>query len=203
MNAIATSTSTLRIIALVTFGCLTTGCTADVVGTGDVRRTEPGTNGGNTGASSGSGFGTADGTGSASDVPAEVEALFAPPEDDTVTPDSIFGVWASSASGSTEARLKLTKNSVTLARKCTYDNRIAYVTAKIRLNTGSITILEGKSAQLTGTCSSQLRVDVEEWRMCSSDSYDNYSCLRVDGTRLDGFVMPGDYSSSTWIKLSD
>jgi hypothetical protein len=200
VNANATSISKLGIFALATFACLTVGCAADVVGTGDVRRVDPArTNGGGDDESSGSGAGSADGTGTSggSGVPAEVEALFAPPEDDTVTPDSIFGVWAS-VSTITEDRLKITQNSVTLARRCTTDGRIAHVAAKIRANAGTITVLESKSANLTGACNSHLRLEVEEWQLCAS-----YGCIWVEGTKMTGLVLPGTYSETSWIKLSD
>ena len=200
MNESATSTSKLKVFALAAFACVTAGCAADIVGTGDGRRADPpNTNVGRTG--EGSGTGSADGTGTSvgtgSGVPAEIEALFEPPEDDTVTPDSIFGVWAS-VSTSTEDRLKFTQNSVTLARRCTTDGRIAHVTAKIRANAGTITVLESKSALLTGTCSSNLRLDVEEWRLCAS-----YACIWVEGTKMTGLTLPGEYSEASWIKLSD
>ena len=193
-----------------TFACLTAGCAADIVGTGDARRIDPPSSGEGGGVSSGSGSGSATEPGepgTASGAPAEIEALFAPPEDETVTPDSLFGVWASS-SGGVEDRLEVTKNSLTLAKKCTPDGRIAYVTAKIRINQGSITVLESKSAQLPylpsstkGTCSFSIQLEVEEYEECP-DAY-AYDCFRVEGTKLTGLDLPSAYSTDAWIKLSD
>ncbi len=172
------------------------------MGTGDARRLDPSpTNGTGGDGSAGGRTGSADATGTSngSGVPADIEALFAPPEDDTVTADSIFGVWASVSTGfSTEDRLQITQSSFTLARRCTTDGRIAHVTAKIRVNAGTITVLESKSANLTGACPSHLRLEVEEWMLCAS----SYGCIWVDGTKMTGLVLPGAYETS-WIKLSD
>ena len=209
MNAIATTTSKLRLLSIVTctvLAGLMAGCAADVVGTGDVRRIDS-PNGPGPGDTGGSGTGE---LGGGPEVPAEIEALFAAPEDDTVTPDSILGVWASTGSSYANDRLAITKNSLTLARRCDADGRIAYVTVKIRTSSTRITVLESKSATLGSTpsspygstCTFSVRLDTAEWRLCDSSGYD-YDCLDVDGTKMTGVPLSGVSSLDEWVKLSD
>ena len=207
MNAIATTTTRLFSLATCTlFAGILTGCTADVVGTGDVRQLDSPTGPG-TGETAGSGTGE---LGAKGEVPAEVEALFAAPEDDTVTPDSIVGVWASTSSSYGDQRLAITKSSLTLARRCDADGRIAYVTVKIRTSSTRITLLESKSATLGATpsspygstCSFSVRLDIAEWRLCDASGYD-YDCIEVEGTKMTGVPLSGVYALDEWVKLSD
>lgn len=213
MNVIATTPSKLGLLSILTLACLTAACTSNVLGTGDGRQIDP-SRGANGGDPSGSGSGSDDGSngpsGTASGAPADIEALFAPPETETVTPGSVFGLWASSDPG-TEDRLRMTKSDVTVARKCSIDGRIAYVTAKVRVNGERITVLESKSTSLppvpnaaTGTCGFTVKLDVEEWRICDPSNDYDYDCIRIEGTKLTGLVLPARYSSTDeWIKLSD
>jgi len=205
VNAIATRT--FRRFSLVSCTLVTsvlTGCAADVVGTGDARRLDPPTE---SDESAGNGPGGRTG---APEVPAEIEALFEAPDDDTVTPDSILGVWASTGSSYANDRLAITKNSLTLARRCDADGRIAYVTVKIRTSSTRITVLESKSATLGSTpsspygstCTFSVRLDTAEWRLCDSSGYD-YDCLDVDGTKMTGVPLSGVSSLDEWVKLSD
>ena len=212
VNVITTTTSKLGTFCLVTFAALTAACSSDVLGTGDPGGVDQGSNpgGANAGDVSGTGAGSAeDTTGSGAGTPAEVAALFAPPESDSVTPGSIFGIWATANGASSEDRLQITKSTLTLARKCALDGRIAYVRAKIRVSDTSITVLESKSTRMappnpsTGSCIFELRLDVEELRRCDpNDPYASYDCFDVEGTTLTGLALPLA-PSAEWIKLSD
>lgn len=190
VNALA-SKSNLALVAVLGLTLLAPGCSSEVIGEGDDGApSEPSTPAG-------------EGNGTSSGVPAEIEALFAPPADDTVTAGKLAGVWGSDGSG-TQSRLAITKNSVTVAKRCSSDGRMTHVTAQVRTNDTTITILESKSAQPDqySPCYLTLTLDVSEWRACDDSGYDN-DCFKVEGTKLTGLQTSFSTAYTTWIKLSD
>jgi hypothetical protein len=176
------------------FVCLAVaGCSSEVVGTGG--SSSSGGRGGNQDPLGTSGTAEAE-------VPEEVKALFAAPESSSVTPNSIFGVWANDEGTGYQVRLTLTTSEITVAQRCSYDGRIAWVTSKIRANESNITVLETKSMRLEGSCNTNLEVEVAEWRVCDSTGYD-YDCFKVEGTALTGLTSSFSTQYTRWVKLSD
>jgi predicted small secreted protein len=190
--------SSLR-MALVALGCLlVSGCSSTVVGTGGDSSSGRIPTTGNEGPSGDT----------ATEIPEEIAALFAAPDSTSVTPNSIFGVWANDASSGYETRFALTKTEMTVAKRCSSDGRIAYVTSKVRATESNITVLESNSTQLTPTssyssCSFTLELEVAEWRGCDDTGYD-YNCFKVQGTTLTG-IDASSFSTPlmTWVKLWD
>jgi len=194
VNTLASSSSSkwnLALVAVLGLALLAPGCSSQVIGEGDDGApSEPSTPAG-------------EGNGTSSGVPAEIEALFAPPADDTVTAGKLTGVWASDGSG-TQTRLAIAKNSVTVAKRCSSDGRITHVTAQVRADDTTITVLESKSAapDRYTPCPLTLTLDVAEWRACDDTGYDN-DCFKIEGTKLTGLQTSFSPFYTTWIKLSD
>lgn len=141
--------------------------------------------------------------------PMDVAALFAPPTSDVVTPGSIFGVWASSLGTTSEFRMKVTPESVTLAARCKADGVIAYVTARARASEARITVLESKTERLNRettpktSCSFVLSLEVGEWVTCNGDAAD--ACWLIEANKLRGLetVFWRNGTPDTWLKLAD
>lgn len=191
------------------------GCNADVIGTGHdgVPIQNPTTSSGGQGSSNTDPSGTATGSQDppqvgASGAPLDIEALFAPPTSNQLTPGSIFGVWAGSeGDGGNEGRLRVRGDDLTLAKRCKSDGKIAFVYVKVRASEDKITILESKTARLSYTqsgCSFSVELDVGEWVSCRTGA--DYDCYQVDGTKLQGLqskLIQSGVSVGTWLKLSD
>lgn len=210
----ASSSSSLAIgLAFIVASIGAAGCNADVIGTGhDGVPIQNPTSGGQ-GSSNTDPSGTATGSQDppavgASGAPLDIEALFAPPTSDQLTPGSIFGVWAGSeGDGGNEGRLRVRGEDLTLAKRCKSDGKIAFVYVKVRATEDKITILESKTARLSYTqsgCSFSVELDVGEWVSCRASA--DYDCYQVEGTKLQGLqskLIQSGISVGTWLKLSD
>jgi hypothetical protein len=108
------------------------GCASVVEGTGDV----PG-NGG---------------SGNPSTTPPSQNAapeetlddLFGAPKTGTLTPDSLYGVWAGTANGA-DVRVKLTPTSITVAKRCFEDVPASGGRVAARVGTELIQVIESKT----------------------------------------------------------
>ncbi len=190
VSSASSSKSNLALVAVLGLALLAPGCSSQVLGEG-------------AGPPNGPSAPEGEGNGTSSGVPAEVEALFAPPADDTVTAGKLTGVWANDESG-TQTRLAITKNSVTVAKRCSSDGRITHVTAQVRADDTTITILESKSAapDQYSPCYLTITLEVAEWRACDDTGYDG-DCFKIEGTKLTGLHTSFSSAYTTWIKLSD
>ncbi len=202
MNTLYSSSNLAR-VAVLGLALAASACTSKVIGEGGGVPDRGGDTDPSTDSASETSGGSGGGGGTSSSVPAEIEALFAPPADDTVTPGKLTGVWASDDNG-VQSRLAITKNSVTVAKRCSSDGRITHVTAQVRTNDTTITILESKSAtpDQYSTCYLSLTLDVSEWRACDDTGYDT-GCFKIEGTKLTGLDTSFSSAYTTWIKLSD
>lgn len=184
----------------------TAGCSADVNGSGsDLTGPAP------SGSADGGSVNSGGNTDSASNgTPAEIAALFEPPVDDTATPDSLPGVWASgkSAGGfntNLERRLQITKSKLTLALKC--EGAISYATVSIRTSANSIAILDAKSGvALSSACMSRsASLAVGQHDLCTDGRSYYDGCIEIKGTTMVGIDMTSSsiFSSDEWLKLSN
>lgn len=205
----------VALLALLALLASTTGCSFDLVGTGSEpipdpkgganQNQNPTTNPKNP---SGSGTAGVAAQPTASGAPVEIEALFAPPLTDIVTPDTLFGVWAGNVNETEEERIKFGATDITLAKKCKADGRIAYVSVKVRATDSKITILESKKATLDYTSKSACYIAIElvvgEWSNCNVSN--DYDCFTIYGTQLKGLsskMSAAGIDSRSWLKLSD
>jgi hypothetical protein len=130
----------------------------------------------------------------------------------SATPDSIFGVWGGSKTdnGITfDARMKLTKDSATLATRCTVDSTrkvsgIVGITVAARVTDESYVILESKSDEVNeGGVRCSVNLAPREVKRCKAeDKGFEHDCFTVEGTTFTAYGA-SSFDAIALTKLSD
>lgn len=126
-----------------------------------------------------------DGTGPGSGgSPETLDGMFRASASTSVTPDSIYGLWAGSSNGA-DVRVRLTPTSVKIAKRCWTDDRASGGEVSARVSSSSIQVLESKSdIHANSVTRSYCNVDIKPISIPACTGGDS-SCFSLKGTTLD------------------
>jgi hypothetical protein len=204
-------------LAAVVLSVATSGCTSTILGKGgdgqsgtDPSSQGPTTDGNGTVSNEPSAADTAESSSNGNDAttaaaPSDVEVLFGPPTNETMTPDKILGLWASQDS-MFEYRLLFASKSVTAAVKRPGDGKIAFVKVTAKVSDQSIQIVESKTAKLAsaytnGEMQSAIEIKLAITSTSNCKVATSSDCFQIIGSNALFPFAPA--TGNEWIKLSD
>jgi hypothetical protein len=150
------------------------------------------------------------GTTPADTGPTDYAALFGPPASTDATPNSLNGLWAGTDASSRDTRLKLSGNSLIIAKQC--GSQTTGLTVVSRITASSIKTLESKSSPPSSGGGTQCTISVTpiESVRCTSTTESN---AQYEGTKTTGgcFFLSGTtlnfygtfFNGTKLTKLSD